>query len=107
MLLPLDAQQSLDVVHVGLHVPEGRGQASFPIAEEGMGSPGRPHIAVCRRERRRAHTRGETHESVYKRGHKGICPCNTDVSAWRLGNSIHVGTQTRIYVGVPTYWPIL
>lgn len=37
MLPPLDVQQSLDVVQVGLHVREGRGQAPSPVAGAGAG----------------------------------------------------------------------
>ena len=46
VLPPSDAQQSLDVVHVGLHMLEGRGQASLPVAEESTGSHVRPQTAT-------------------------------------------------------------
>lgn len=47
MFAPFDMQQSLDVVRVGLHVLEGRGEASLPVAEEEQGSHVRSYTAMC------------------------------------------------------------
>lgn len=64
VLPPSDAQQSLDVVHVGLHMLAGRGQASLPVAEESTGSHMRPQTATngseCRHEHGHAHVWGHT-----------------------------------------------
>lgn len=64
MLPPSDAQQSLDIVHVGLHMLEGRGQASLPVAEESTGSHVRPQTAtraVSADTNMGTHTCGDTH----------------------------------------------